>query len=633
MFKRMTCLMLVVLVLGLAHHGLGAMKVVIVTNNPADEATYTPFLTDLLGSDTMVEAVKDKYVDPLSEVAKADLSAADLIIVSRRTSSGKFVADIKFWNGLAAPVVLHSSFLIGDDRWRWMPGGTENADVTTVGVVAATDLVFNGVPVTDGQVKISETALPGLDVSNQGSVGNGTKIATPAGSDRVMIARWAAGTEYYPGSGYIAGGPRLFFGMRTDQFLPFINDKGKKMLENAILSLYKIGTAPYFVDDFATPVDYVIDGPGAYNGILDANNILALNASISRLGALFMQTANGSWDPGPGPMLYKTVTGDFVATVKVTDFAGAMGAQLEHNDSGIGARDPNGATVNWVSVNYFPTGTAFLARSTKNGVRDELGQTAGIWAGVDTYALAAQYPYIQLERRGSKFYPRISADGETFIPLTTPPYKGIYNANDPNQAPLVIDRTDLPATLQVGLLQCTYSPTAGYAAFDDFKIEVPVLVKIVNPSFEADGMVIQGGTPKGWAGNLPANSGVSTGASATDGTYFFWQGNGSVLYQTTSEVITAEGVTYTLQADVRNSSQGSPKIALYYEDEAGGPVELGSASLPANGDTWLGPVAIDVIVKTTAASVGKRLGVELSLANYPGNFWSEFDNIRVTRRP
>lgn len=46
--------------------------------------------------------------------------------------------------------------------------------------------------------------------------------------------------------------------------------------------------------------------------------------------------------------------------------------------------------------------------------------------------------------------------------------------------------------------------------------------------------------------------------------------NGSVLSQTTSEVITAEGVSYVLKADVRNSWQGSPKIALYY-DNAGHP--------------------------------------------------------------
>jgi hypothetical protein len=407
-----------------------------------------------------------------------------------------------------------------------------------------------------------------------------------------------------------------------------IDGTGYFYFDNARLTWEK--PAPYFLDDFSKVVDYVIDEPETYSGILDAANILALNASTSKPGALYMQTANGSWSPGPGPMLYKEVTGDFIATVKVTDFEGAMGAQLNDNDCGIGARDPNGAAVNWVSVNYFPTWTAFIARNTTNGDRVELGATAAIWDGADTYALAAQYPYIQLERRGSKFYSRISMDGENFLPLTNPAFKGIYNPNDPNQAPLVIDRPDLPATLQVGLLQCTYTPNAGYAAFDNFKIEVAEPIAILNPSFEDDAAIIEGGTPKDWTGNSLGKSGVSTGTSSTDGTYFAWLGNDCVLSQTTEEFILADGITYVLKVNARNSWQGSPKIALYFEDEAGTHVEMGSATLPANGDTWAKPVTLELAVKTTMASIGKNLGIELSLANYPGNFWAEFDNVRLS---
>ncbi len=402
---------------------------------------------------------------------------------------------------------------------------------------------------------------------------------------------------------------------------------------NDIVLVYKSSKrVPLFQDNFDAIHDYVTDDLGAYDGILDVNHILALNASASRPGALYLETNGGIWDPGPGPMLYKQVTGDFVATVKVVDFAGTIAAPLLHNDAGLLARDPNGAVENWVSVNYFPTWTAFVARDTKASVRAEVGQTAGRWTGADTYAIAQNYPFLQLERRGSNFYPRISADGKTFFPLTDPAYKGIYDPNDPNQKPLVISRPDLPATLQVGLINATYDVTTGYVAFDDFQIDVPFAIGVVNPSFEADGQVIQAGTPKDWTGNLPTNSGVSTGSSsATDGTYFFWQGNGSVLDQTTSEVIAAADVTYVLKVDVRNSWQGSPKISLYY-DNAGTHVELGSASLPANGDTWPSPVTLELAVKTTAESVGMKLGVELSLANYPGNYWSEFDNVRLTLR-
>jgi hypothetical protein len=229
-----------------------------------------------------------------------------------------------------------------------------------------------------------------------------------------------------------------------------------------------------FSDNFDTPHDFLTDGLGAYAGIL--GDVNALDASISRDGALYMETTGASWDPGPGPMLYVEVTGDFVATVKVVDFAGTLAERVFSNDSGIVARDPAGTegAENWVAMNYFPTWTAFVARNTINSARAELGQTAGTWTGADTFAIVAQYPYIQLERKGTEFYFRISSDGVDFIPLTDPAYQGIY---DGTQTPLVVSRPDLPETLQVGLMNATYDVTTGYVAFDDFTIEQPAVSK------------------------------------------------------------------------------------------------------------------------------------------------------------
>ena len=252
--------MFVLSVLGLAQGGWGTTKIVIVTNNPGDEADYTPFLQSILGFDISIEAEDDKYIDPLDAAAKADLRAADLIIVSRRTSSGNFDAEIEFWNGLETPMLLHSAFLIGDSRWRWMPGGNENVDITHASVVDPADPIFEGVNIADGQVEIFSTLVAGLDVSDQDSVGNGTKVATPAGSDTVMVARWEAGTEFYPGSGQTAGGQRIFFGMRTDEFFPFVNNDGKKMLENAVLMLLGLFRgAPIALDPI--PADTEADVP------------------------------------------------------------------------------------------------------------------------------------------------------------------------------------------------------------------------------------------------------------------------------------------------------------------------------------------------------------------------------------
>jgi hypothetical protein len=253
--------------------------------------------------------------------------------------------------------------------------------------------------------------------------------------------------------------------MRSTQY----TDGG--MTLNGEINTYLLVTT--FEDNFDVAHDYLTEGLGLYDGMLNGT-ISALNASISREGALYIESSNSSWDPGPGPLLYVNVTGDFIVTVKVTDFAGTAAEPLYHNSAGITARDPasDGGVENWVSMDYFPTWTAFVARSTTNGSRVELGQTAGSWTGADTFAIAEQYPYIQLERDGDNFYPRISADGVTFIPLTSPAYQGIY---DGTQTPLVINRPDLPDTLQIGLNHATFSENVGYVAFDDFKIQTESL--------------------------------------------------------------------------------------------------------------------------------------------------------------
>ena len=258
----------------------------------------------------------------------------------------------------------------------------------------------------------------------------------------------------------------------------------------SILAVTASAQAAGFSDNFDTPFNYLTDGLGAYSGALVAD-VNALDASISRPGALYMETTGASWDPGPGPMLYVDVTGDFVATVKVVDFAGTLAQRVFHNDCGIVARDPAGAegTENWVTMNYFPTWTAFIARNTVNSARAEIGATTGTWLGVDTFALVAQYPYIQLERKGADFFFRISADGVTFLPLTQE--GGIY---DGTQTPLVVNRPDMPETLQVGLINATYDVTTGYVAFDDFSIETPVVSKgnvilvTENRDVDADGV-------------------------------------------------------------------------------------------------------------------------------------------------
>lgn len=118
MSKKLIYLIFVVLVLGLANGGWGVTKIIVVTDNPANETGYEPFLKEILGSDIIVEMEDAKYRDPLDAAKRANLEAADLIIVSRQTSSGSYNAEPGFWNGLTTPIILHSGFLSRGNRWR-----------------------------------------------------------------------------------------------------------------------------------------------------------------------------------------------------------------------------------------------------------------------------------------------------------------------------------------------------------------------------------------------------------------------------------------------------------------------------------------------------------------------------------
>jgi len=51
---------------------------------------------------------------------------ADLIIVSRKTDSGKYNKPSQ-WNTLATPLILCSGYLTRDSRWKWTAGGSQDA--------------------------------------------------------------------------------------------------------------------------------------------------------------------------------------------------------------------------------------------------------------------------------------------------------------------------------------------------------------------------------------------------------------------------------------------------------------------------------------------------------------------------
>ncbi|MHC4568110.1 MAG: hypothetical protein ACYTE3_20400, partial [Planctomycetota bacterium] len=144
--------------------------------------------------------------------------------------------------------------------------------------------------------------------------------------------------------------------------------------------------AAVFSDDFETARDYVAEGVqgtgwDGFVGLGPGETVDALNASIDRAGQLYLASTNAvwnaPWDP-LGPYLYKIVEGDFIATVRVVDYAGTAAAVVYHNDGGLSARVPNPADAgdgeDWVTIDYFPIwNCGNFVRTANNNSRTENG--------------------------------------------------------------------------------------------------------------------------------------------------------------------------------------------------------------------------------------------------------------------
>jgi len=240
----------------------------------------------------------------------------------------------------------------------------------------------------------------------------------------------------------------------------------RKLVYLVCVSLFAAGAAhaAVFSDNFDTPHDFLADGVAgtSWDGVVGAGasqTASALNASTARAGQLFLESTGAFWhEPwNPlGPFLYKVIEGDFVATVRVAEYAGTAAAPVYHNTAGLMARallEDAGAGEDWVSLDYFPIwNCGNFIRSANNNVRTENGHNGMAFN---------LRPWLQIERQGNQFHFRTSTDGITWTAMA--------------QSPLTRDDlADVP--LQVGVFQGTYNTTSGFAAFDDFKVEGPLVV-------------------------------------------------------------------------------------------------------------------------------------------------------------
>jgi hypothetical protein len=266
-----------------------------------------------------------------------ELNTADLVIMSRSTSSGDHDDGDEpgLWNSIASPMILMNGYIVRSNRWRWMDTTSiVKGDDRLLLALDPNHPLFDGVTLEGGYIVIfrDNTVRPGI-TSFVGSidVGNGTLIAQTFGADQTWIAEWPAGVEFYPGSGQTAGGPRLLFVAGTQEEGPTpqgawdLTADGEQMLRNAIAYMLPEPAGPKIIwvteacdDDLdgiqddrgwidwlaaeGYPVSVRID----YWLVLDAGKVDELNAAD--LVIVSRSATSGGYDDSDEPTLWNSVT-------------------------------------------------------------------------------------------------------------------------------------------------------------------------------------------------------------------------------------------------------------------------------------------------------------------------------------
>jgi hypothetical protein len=186
----------------------GGANIILVSGNhdfDADGVVDDFKLRDLLEAQGHTVDYQPGNWTELDDAKIAALNAADLVIISRTTSSGDYNNgdEVTLWNSITAPMLSSSTHLVRSSRWMW---------VDSTSILSLAPAVME---LADGtQIDAIDDAV-GLSSFIDAAPGNGTVLAT--GDGLPWIIEWEAGVEFYDGAGQTAGGPRVFFTAGTQE--------------------------------------------------------------------------------------------------------------------------------------------------------------------------------------------------------------------------------------------------------------------------------------------------------------------------------------------------------------------------------------------------------------------------------
>ncbi|MCK4294244.1 MAG: hypothetical protein KAY65_13680, partial [Planctomycetes bacterium] len=206
-------------------------------NNPVDGVPADQGFVDVLEAQGYeVDHDLNRKWQGLNDAERAELEAADLIIVSRDNNRSAFDDgdEPTEWNGFQTPLILLMAHITRPNTWVWVDTALNNNALVTLEAVVPDHFIFNGVALNaSNQVDIvtNNTSFP-----NFTDPGNGTLIAKRSNNDRVWIIEWQTGQEFFPGAGQYAGAPRMFFAAGENDVDGRYNltAQGERMFLNAV---------------------------------------------------------------------------------------------------------------------------------------------------------------------------------------------------------------------------------------------------------------------------------------------------------------------------------------------------------------------------------------------------------------
>lgn len=218
------------------------LTIIIVTSEDSAETSYAAFLQEIYLDNAAVLVDDNRYQEPLNEIEKQELLAADLVIVSSANSGGDYNADSAFWAALPVPILSHSISVCRTNsqaNWDWFAGGQTTVPISSYEPLEPDDPLFAGIDLTEGTIPFFDPPLDAA-VPNAPYGGFGTPLAIETAGLPVIVRFDGSEPAYYDGSLYAPGGaPRMFFALpdEPETFFAHAAPAAKQLLRNAVTSL------------------------------------------------------------------------------------------------------------------------------------------------------------------------------------------------------------------------------------------------------------------------------------------------------------------------------------------------------------------------------------------------------------